>query len=108
MITRETAERIWIAYREIEAGEKLLADMAEIRKNERFDKYAPTLKDAFGARRQLQLGIPSGESGHRILDVSPVLAEACIRAHIEKKRLELVEANEIAKLELIEAQDADC
>jgi hypothetical protein len=100
MISRDTAARIWNAYREIEAGEKLLADMAEIRKSERIDKYAPTLKDAFGTRRQLQLGIPQGDNGHRLLDVSPILAESCIRVHIERKRAELAEANESAWLEL--------
>jgi len=101
MIKKETAERIWLAYREIEAGEKLLSDMAKVRETETIDKYGPTLKDAFGHRRQLQLGIPSGENEHRLLDVSPVLAEACIRAHIERKRVELVEANEIARVELV-------
>lgn len=100
MISRETAANIWNAYREIEAGEKLLADMAKIRETERTDRLAPTLKDAFGVRRQLQLGIPSGENGHRLLDVSPVLAESCIRAHIERKRAELAEANEQARIEL--------
>jgi hypothetical protein len=100
MITKETAERIWLAYREIEAGEKLLTDMKKIREQESTDKYAPTLRDAFGNRRQLQLGIPSGENGHRLLDVSPVLAESCIKAHIERKRIELVEANESARIEL--------
>ena len=100
MITQETAEKIWQAYREIAAGEKLLADMVEIRKTETVDKYAPTLPDAFGTRRHLQLGIPTGENGHKLFNVSPVLAEACIKAHIEHKRLELMEANEIAKMEL--------
>jgi hypothetical protein len=32
--------------------------------------------------------------------VSPVLAESCIKAHIERKRIELVEANESARIEL--------
>ena len=102
MITQKTAERIWSAYREIEAGEKLLADMAAIRA-EPFsdrDRHAPTLKDAFGRARHLQLGIPSGENGHRIFDVAPELAESVIRAHIAKKQVELVEANEQARIEL--------
>ena len=101
MIKRETAEKIWIAYREIETAEKLLKDMQEMRETQRIDKSAPTLKDAFGRRRHLQLGIPSGENGHRLFDVSPVLAESCIRAHIEKKRAELVDANEAARIELL-------
>ena len=100
-ISLDTIKMLYQAYREIAAGEKLLADMEEIRKREGIDdKYAATIKDAFGTRRQLQLGIPSGNDGHRLLDVSPVLAESCIRAHIETKRKELSDANERARIEL--------
>lgn len=100
MITQETAALIYAAYREIAVGEKLLEDMQAIRERERLDKTAPTIKDAFGQRRHLQLGIPSGEAAHRILDVSPVLAESIIRAHIENKRAALAELQEIARIEL--------
>lgn len=102
MITRDTAAAIWNAYREIEAGEKLLADMQREREaaGMHADKHAPTLRDAFGRVRQLQLGIPSGENAHRLLDVSPVLAESVIRAHIQNKRAELSEVNERARIEL--------
>ena len=100
MITQETCAAIYAAHREIIAGEKLLEDMKAQRERMDSDKYAPTLKDAFGRVRQLQLGIPSGENAHRLFDVSPVLAESVIRAHIENKRAELVEANERARIEL--------
>lgn len=100
MIRPETCAAIYAAHREIEAGEKLLADMKAERERARVDKYAPTLRDAFGRVRQFQLGIPSGENAHRLFDVSPVLAESVIRAHIENKRAELVEANERARIEL--------
>ena len=100
MITQETCAAIYSAHREIMAGEQLLADMKEQRERQQADKHAPTLKDAFGRVRQLQLGIPSGENAHRLFDVSPVLAESVIRAHIENKRAELVEANERARIEL--------
>lgn len=100
MITKETCAAIWSAYREIEAGEKLLSDMQTERENARADKYAETLHVIFGRLRQLQLGIPSGENAHRLFDVSPALAESVIRAHIENKRAELVEANERARIEL--------
>lgn len=105
MITKETCAHIWNAYREIEAGEKLLADM-QAERDKPFsekDKHAPTLSDVFGRVRHLQLGIPSGENGHRLFSVSPVLAESVIRAHIENKRAELVEANERARIELMTA-----
>ena len=100
MIKQETCAAIYAAHREIIAGEKLLEDMKAQRERMDADKYAPTLKDAFGRVRQLQLGIPSGENAHRMFDVSPVLAESVIRAHIENKRAELVEANERARIEL--------
>ena len=100
MIKQETCAAIYAAHREIIAGEKLLEDMKTQRERMDADKYAPTLKDAFGRVRQLQLGIPSGENAHRLFDVSPVLAESVIRAHIENKRAELVEANERARIEL--------
>lgn len=100
MISRDTAAAIWNAYREIEAGEQLLADMAKERERLSVDKHAPTLRDAFGRVRQLQLGIPSGENSHRLLDVSPTLAESVIRAHIQNKRAALAEVNEQARIEL--------
>ena len=102
MITQETCSAIWSAYREIEAGEKLLADMKAEREKPFFegDKFAPTLRDAFGRKKHLQMGIPSGENCHRIFDVNPELAESVIRAHIAKKKVELVEANERARMEL--------
>lgn len=100
MITQETCAAIWHAHREIETAEKLLADMKESRQRGDLDKHAPTLRDAFGRPKHLQLGIPCGDNGHRLLDVSPVLAESVIRAHIENKRAELAEANERARIEL--------
>lgn len=107
MITQQTASDIWTAYREIAASEKLLADM-ETERNAPFsdrEKHAATLKDAFGQRRHLQLGIPSGENGHRLFQVSPQLAESVIRTHIAQKRAELAEANERARLELDSSQN---
>jgi hypothetical protein len=101
MISQETAAMIWNAYREIAAAEKLLADMEKEASFRRQDqKYLPVLKDAFGDRRNLQLGIPSGDNSHRLFDVRPSLADAVIRAHIEHKRAELAEANERARVEL--------
>ena len=111
MLSQETAARVWQAYREIETAKKLLSDMQEIREREadRFgrgiDKHAPTLKDAFGRAQHLQLGIPSGENGHRLLQVAPGLGESVIRVHIAKMELALVEANEQARLELVPVKE---
>lgn len=104
MITKETAARVWNCYREIEAAEKLLKDMSEGIDKWEQDKHAPTLKDAFGRRRQLQLGIPSGENGHRLYDVEPTLAMSVIRSHVAKQHAELVTANEQARIELANAE----
>lgn len=64
------------------------------------DKYAPTLKDAFGQRQHLQMGIPSGENAHRLFKVNPLLAESVIRAHIGEMQAVLIRANEQARIEL--------
>lgn len=100
MITKKTAEDIWQCYREIEAGKKLLQDMEKVEKDNPKHKYAQYLKDAFGHRQELQLGIPMGGSSHRLFGVSPKLALSVIRSHIATKRAELVEVNERARIEL--------
>lgn len=100
MITQKTAERIWHCYREIEAGQKLLSDSKVAREKDRLDRLAPSLRDAFGRRQHIQLGVPSGTGGHCLYYVSPILAESCIQAHIAAKQAELVEANEQARIEI--------
>lgn len=100
MITQETAARIWNCYREIATGWKLMADMEEERRKNPDDPHAPELRDVFGRRRGLQLGVPSGASCHTLLDVGPELGVSVIRAHIAAKEAELVEANEQARIEL--------
>lgn len=108
MLKKETCEKVWSCYREIEAGEKLLEDLKEIKKQnndlmER-DKFEPKLKDAFGCRRDFRLGVPSGENGHRLFMVSPVIAESVIKAHLADKKSLLKKMQEVARLELIEDQ----
>jgi hypothetical protein len=100
MISQETAAKIWYAYREIENARKLLDDMAAAANDYRHDKHSPRLRDAFGERRHLQLGIPIGDDAHRLFDVAPDLASSVIRAHIAAKQAELIEANEQARIEL--------
>lgn len=100
MITQKTAARIWDCYREIGAAEKLLEDMAEAAKQNRDEPFPERLQDAFGRRRPLQLGVPSGKDSHRIFNVAPNLAESVIRAHIANKKAELIEANEQARIEI--------
>lgn len=100
MITQETAGKIWTCYREIEASKKLLTDLTKDDERTREDKDLPTLRDAFGRRRHLQLGVPSGENAHRLFDVRPDLALCVIRAHIAEQEAEMVRLNEAARIEV--------
>ena len=83
MITQTTATDIAIAYGEIAAAEKLLADVKGA-----IDKFAPAdIRDAYGRRQGgLQLGVPSGESGRRLFHVDYKLAIPIIEAHIANQR----------------------
>ena len=100
LIKKETLEKMWHCYREIEVSEKLLKDIEEVMKNNSINKDAQKLKDAFGQRVDFQLGIPSGSDGHRIFNVNIDLAKSVIVSHKAKKDAELKEANEQAKIEL--------
>lgn len=100
MITKETAELIWSAHREIECARQLLEDMAAERDRKHLPQDAATLRDAFGAVQHLQLGIPCGKDSHRLYRVSPKLAESAIRSHIATMESELAVANERARIEL--------
>lgn len=85
LISQKTAYDIWISYDEIQKGEALLAEMqALVDKGE-----VPNLRDPFGRQRNLQLGVPSGERSHMLMDVKPDLAMSVIKAHIASKRSEL-------------------
>lgn len=96
MITQDTAAKIWNCYREIEACKKLQADLKEAGK---FGE-AQTLKDVFGRGRNLELGIPSGDNSHRILQLRPKLAEIIIHAHIKEVESDLIAMNELARHEI--------
>jgi len=98
MITEKTAARIWTCYREIAAGKKLLKDgEVALADNPHEDPFP---RDPFGQKRGLQLGIPSGNTSHRLFDVPPQLAFSVIRAHIAEQERMLKEANEQARIEL--------
>jgi len=103
MISSDTIERIWRCQREITTGKKLLDDMKKIAEETRRHPHAERIKDAFGREQDLQLGIPCGDNAHRLLSVSPTLAVSIITVHIANKEAELIEANEIAKIEIQDA-----
>jgi hypothetical protein len=93
VIQFETAARIACAYREIEVAETLLEKVTEaIEKGDGRD-----IRDVFGRpHRALQLGIPSGDNGHRLLDVSYELAVPVIEAHIAQKRAQIEALSNLA------------
>ena len=102
MIDQMLAGAIWDCHREIVAAEKLLTDLAQVEEELRRngDQQFAQLRDAFGRRKNLTLGIPSGESSHRLFDVAPELAKSVIRAHMANKQAELVRLNEQAWIAL--------
>ena len=100
-LSNDTLQLIWSAQREIDTGKKLLSDLEKTIEQNEYDPHAQALKDAFGRHRDLQLGVPSSENSRRLFNVSPQLAVAIIRAHIAQKEAQLVEANERARIELL-------
>lgn len=97
MITQDTAKRIAIAYGEIEAGEKLLADVKKAVESRGHED----IRDAFGrTQRGLQLGVPSGENAHRLFNLPFELAGPVIEAHIAQTRVKIAALCELAAAEL--------
>ena len=97
MISQETAVDIAYAYREIETAEKLLDDVRKAMDD--FDKK--DIRDAFGRRQEgLQLGVPSGSTGHRLFNVPYSLAVPVIETHIAHHRAKLAVLSQKAGEEL--------
>ena len=109
-ISKDTAWNIAVAYQEIERGETLLEDVRTALATRKDGKWAkdghePDLRDVFGSRqRSLQLGVPSGENGHKICGVSYDLAVPIIEAHIANERARLAALSLRARTEL-DSQD---
>ncbi|MBD3762595.1 hypothetical protein [Rhizorhabdus sp.] len=103
MISKETATDIALARREVETATKLLEDVRMA-----LDKYQPEdLRDAFGRRQTgLQLGVPSGQNGHRLYDVPYGLAVPVIEAHIAHHRACIAALSLKAAAELAGGQKA--
>ncbi len=96
MISKETARKIFNCHGEIEKSNGLISAMKEAIKEE----GTTDLKDNFGDRRGLQLGIPSGQSGHTLYNVPVEISIKVIEAHIEQKERQLKELMAIATIEL--------
>lgn len=99
-ISKDTATDIALAHREVETAEKLLVDIRAAR-----DAYSPTdIRDAFGRKtNELQLGVPSGQNGHRLYGVPYSLAIPVIEAHIANQKAQIEALSEKAKFEMAEA-----
>lgn len=97
LISKETATDIAIAYGELGAAEKLLTDVREA-----MDKSGhKDIRDAFGrVQHGLQLGVPSGDNGHRLFNVPYPLAVPVIEAHIAQQRARISALSEKARHEL--------
>lgn len=96
-ITKDTAQQIALAYREVETAEALLSNIKDALK----DNTAPDFRDAFGrSQAGLQLGVPNGQMGHRLFNVEWILACPIIEAHIAEQRAIIRTLCEIARIEL--------
>lgn len=103
LVSFETARDIAFAYREIESGEKLLADLAAAH-----GRYQPPdIRDAFGRRQDgLTLGVPSGDSSRTMYQVSWSLAVPVVEAHVANARAKLAALSQKAAAEIALATGA--
>ena len=96
MINKETAAKIFNCHNQIEHSKILLEEMKKCK----LETGEVKLEDAFGGRRDLELGVPSGRSGHRILNVEWSLGMKIIKQHIKDQKKLLIKLNKEAELEL--------
>lgn len=101
MITKETARKIHNCHQQIENGKKLIEDMKEALES----SGEPKLEDAFGGRRDLELGVPSGRSAHRIFGVRFDLGVKIIKEHIKDQRKKLKKLKGVAELEITNTKE---
>jgi hypothetical protein len=96
VISVETATDIALAWREIAAAEKLLAEIEDTLTR----APAPDVRDVFGRLQNgLQLGVPSGNNGHRLFNVPWSMCRPVIQAHIEQQRQIIAVLNAKALIE---------
>lgn len=98
MISKETAVKIWNCYNEIESAENLLSEMAKSLTE--LPDEPPSLRNAFGERCGLELGVPMGGGSQRIFGVKTEMGVKIINNHIREKQEKLEELKAIAILEL--------
>jgi hypothetical protein len=86
-ISYDTAGQIAYAHKEIESAKTLLAELEKAEQG----RELPDLRDAFGRRRGIELGVPSGDASRRCFNVDPRLAIVVLRAHVASQQ-SLIEA----------------
>lgn len=95
MLSQKTAAALHNCHQQILNAEKLLEETRKV-----IEKEETTLRDGFGRNvRTLELGVPSGSSGHRIFNVDFELAAIIIEAQVEKYKVQLKALNELAMTE---------
>lgn len=96
-ISKQTAMDIALAYREVEAAETLLEEVLMT-----LDRHQDhDIRDAFGRRRGgLQLGVPSGDSSHRLFDVPWEMCRPILEAHIARQKSQISLLTAKAKIEM--------
>lgn len=95
MISKDLSRKIYNCHSELEKCDELIKKMSEA-----IDKTGePKLLDAFGERKGLQLGIPCGDNGHKLLNVSPQMAIKVIQEHKDFNQSELKRLNGLALIQ---------
>lgn len=97
MISKETATGIALAYREIDAAEKLRDEVTQA-----IDRFSgKDLRDVFGHRVDgLTLGVPSGDNARQCFNLPHNVALPIIEAHIAQCRAKIVALTEKARGEM--------
>lgn len=96
MISKQTAVDIALAYREVESGETLLAEIVKALET----RGTPDIRDEFGRPAGgLQLGIPSGGMVHQLFNVPWSLAKPVIEAHVAHYKNVIAALSEKARIE---------
>lgn len=103
IISKETAARLLAAYRELEAGKGLREELVKQTHtpiDPRRDVQERRSWQSGLWRTGIEMAVPYGEGGKRLLQVQTNLALQVIDAHLTAMRAELIEASAQAQKEL--------
>jgi hypothetical protein len=103
-ISKKTAMDIALAYREVETAQALLSEISDMMSA----WGSPDIRDAFGRHQDgLQLGVPSGSSGHRLFNVPWTIARPIIETHIANQQAIIATLSEKARVEIAPFSQTD-